>query len=434
MGTISVSHLGKAYKQYPSRKARLAEWIIPFYPQRHTLKWVLQDISFTVQPGEAVGIIGINGAGKSTLLKMITGTTKPTSGSVHMTGRVAAMLELGMGFHPDFTGRQNAVMAGQLLGYTVEEIQRVMPDIEAFAEIGDYIDEPVRVYSSGMQVRLAFSVATAIRPDILIVDEALSVGDRYFSQKSFTRIRSFMEQGTTLLFVSHDATAIKALCDKALLLSKGRVALWSDPETVIDRYNGLMLESSNKPADISINATDSEEDNEPFIPRNPDIEGFKGMHAQIDTGEIQLINFRIFNKQGKAVISATTGDKITIKYKVRANTDLQDLYFGVSIRNNLGISIFNTNSHALRHPPLSLKKGQIAEIIYEFRIPIFPGYYGLCMGVAAGGNELSGFDRYMVNMINAEVLEVMGKADHSRFGGVVDLAPDYAAFITKDGS
>jgi len=151
---------------------------------------------------------------------MITGTTQPTTGSVKVIGRVAALLELGMGFHPDFTGRQNIFMASQLLGNSVQEIARLMPEIEAFAEIGDYINQPVRVYSSGMQLRLAFAVATAKRPDVLIVDEALSVGDRYFSQKSFAKIQSFLDKGTTLLFVSHDATAVKALCDKALLLDK----------------------------------------------------------------------------------------------------------------------------------------------------------------------------------------------------------------------
>ena len=165
MSTITVTNLGKAYKQYPTRWSRLVEWLTPSHMPRHTLKWVLKDINFTVNSGEAVGIIGINGAGKSTLLKMITGTTQPTTGSVVITGRVAALLELGIGFHPDFTGRQNAYMAGQLLGYGVEEITRLMPEIEAFAEIGDYIDQPVRVYSSGMQMRLAFSVATAHRPD-----------------------------------------------------------------------------------------------------------------------------------------------------------------------------------------------------------------------------------------------------------------------------
>ena len=153
MGSIRVDDLGKAYKQYPGRWSRLAEWVMPWAGPRHALHWVLRDISFHVEPGEAVGIIGINGAGKSTLLKMITGTTQPTTGSVQITGRVAALLELGMGFHPDFTGRQNVFMAGQLLGLSVEEIAALMPEIEAFAEIGEYIDQPVRVYSSGMQMR-----------------------------------------------------------------------------------------------------------------------------------------------------------------------------------------------------------------------------------------------------------------------------------------
>ncbi len=211
MGKIVVKDLGKAYKHYPSRWSRLWDWIIPWGPDRFTLKWVLQDINFSVAPGEALGIIGINGAGKSTLLKMIVGTVSPTTGSVEIGGRVAALLELGMGFHSDFTGRQNAFMAGQLLGMSVPEITQLMPEIEAFAEIGDYIDQPVRVYSSGMQMRLAFSVATAKRPDVLIVDEALSVGDAYFQHKSFNRIREFRKLGTTLLIVSHDKSAIQAV-------------------------------------------------------------------------------------------------------------------------------------------------------------------------------------------------------------------------------
>jgi lipopolysaccharide transport system ATP-binding protein len=332
MSTIAVTNLGKAYKQYPNRWSRLAEWVLPGKQTRHHLHWVLQDINFTVQPGEAVGIIGINGAGKSTLLKMITGTTQPTTGNVHITGRVAALLELGMGFHPDFTGRQNAFMAGQLLGYSLEEIAALMPEIEAFAEIGDYIDQPVRVYSSGMQVRLAFSVATAIRPDVLIIDEALSVGDRYFSMKSFARIQDYLEQGTTLLFVSHDATAIKALCDKALLLDKGKVTKWADPETVIDRYNGMILESSNKQTEQKATEVVAVESSHNYMSQDRHTEGFKARHAQVDTGEVQLVDFNVYNRKGVHIISAISGDRVTIKYKVRANVDLEDLYFGFSIR------------------------------------------------------------------------------------------------------
>ena len=240
MGTINVTNLGKAYKQYPSRWSRLIEWMDPRVRPRHRLHWVLQDLSFSVSAGEALAIIGINGAGKSTLLKMIVGTTQPTTGSVQMVGRVAALLELGMGFHPDFTGRQNALMAGQLLGMSVEEVSARMPEIEEFAEIGEYIDQPVRVYSSGMQVRLAFAVATASRPDVLVVDEALSVGDIYFQHKSFDRIREFRKQGTTLLIVSHDKASIQSICDRAILLNAGKLAMEGTPEAVMDYYNALL--------------------------------------------------------------------------------------------------------------------------------------------------------------------------------------------------
>lgn len=242
MGQIHVSGLGKAYKQYPNRWSRLFEWLVPFSPPRHHLHWILREVEFTIEPGEAVGIVGVNGAGKSTLLKMIAGTTQPTCGEIRVAGRVAALLELGMGFHPDFTGRQNVFMAGQLLGMQVEEIQALMPEIEAFAEIGEAIEQPVRTYSSGMQMRLAFSVATARRPDILIVDEALSVGDAYFQHKSFERIRSFRKAGTTLLIVSHDRSAIQSICDSAILLEQGRMAMRGRPEEVMDYYNALLAE------------------------------------------------------------------------------------------------------------------------------------------------------------------------------------------------
>ena len=177
MGQIKVNNIGKAYKQYLTRWSRLLEWVVPLSKTRHDLKWILQDINFSVGAGEAVGIVGVNGAGKSTLLKIITGTIRQSTGEVSISGRVSALLELGMGFHPDFTGRQNVTMAAQLMGMKPDEIASAMPHVAEFAEIGDYIEEPIRIYSSGMQVRLAFSVATVLRPDVLIVDEALSVGD-----------------------------------------------------------------------------------------------------------------------------------------------------------------------------------------------------------------------------------------------------------------
>lgn len=210
-------------------------------------KLVLRNVSFAIEPGEAVGLVGQNGAGKSTLLKLVTGTLQATEGSVHVNGRIAAILELGMGFNTELSGRQNVYHAAGLMGFSTAQVDQAISEIEAFAEIGPYFDYPVRTYSSGMQVRVAFAVATAFRPEILIVDEALSVGDVYFQHKCFERIRQFRQQGTTLLIVSHDRDSILALCDRAILLDKGRVLRDGGPEEVMDYYNALIADRKVRP-------------------------------------------------------------------------------------------------------------------------------------------------------------------------------------------
>ena len=210
MAALVLSNVGKAYRRYAHPRDRLLELLAPRRP-RHECIWVLRNDDITVQSGESLAIIGQNGAGKSTLLKLITGVTKPTEGAIHRDGRIGAILELGIGFHPEFSGRQNILIAGQLMGLDVDEISSAMPAIAEFAEIGSYFDQPLRTYSSGMQLRLAFSVATAIRPDVLILDEALAIGDAYFQHKCAARIRAFRREGTTLLFVSHDPTAVRSL-------------------------------------------------------------------------------------------------------------------------------------------------------------------------------------------------------------------------------
>ncbi|OYZ65011.1 MAG: sugar ABC transporter ATP-binding protein, partial [Sulfuricurvum sp. 24-42-5] len=230
---LEINNIGKAYRSYSSNFMRFASWFgLKTKSVQET--WTLKHINFKLMSGEAVGIIGQNGAGKSTLLKIITGTLKPSTGDIVVRGKIAAILELGMGFHPDLTGRQNTYHAAGLMGYTHEQIDGVIDDIEVFAEIGEYFEQPVRVYSSGMQVRVAFAVATAFRPEVLIIDEALSVGDAYFQHKSFERIKQFRETGTSLLFVSHDKAAILALCDRAILLEKGQVFKDDEPEVVTD--------------------------------------------------------------------------------------------------------------------------------------------------------------------------------------------------------
>lgn len=401
MGTISVSHLGKAYKQYPSRWVRLAEWLIPFYPKRHTLKWILQDINFSVQPGEAVGIIGVNGAGKSTLLKMITGTTLPTTGQVRMTGRVAAMLELGMGFHPDFTGRQNAFMAGQLLGYTPEEIERLMPEIEAFAEIGSYIDEPVRVYSSGMQMRLAFSVATAIRPDILIVDEALSVGDAYFVHKSFDRIRKFREQGTTLLIVSHDKQAIQSICDRAILLSAGRLALEGDPEAVMDYYNALLANHQNQTVKQEI---------------TPDGK----VQTVSGTGEAVVTDITLLNNKYQRVEMVDVGEEVTLQIQVSTYSPIKRLVLGYGIKDRLGQVMYGTNTDLKKQELTDVPAGSKICFNIKFPVNLGPGTYSIQTALTSTDTHLSNNYEWRDLALVFNVVNI----DKSHFAGVAWLDPE----------
>ena len=368
MGKLVVSHVGKAYKRYAGKWARMLEWLTG--KTRHDKTWVLRDIHFTVNSGEAVGIVGVNGAGKSTLLKIITGTTQPSSGSVHTEGRVAALLELGMGFHPDFTGRQNVFMAGQLLGLHSDEIAACLPAIEAFAEIGDYIDRPVRTYSSGMQMRLAFSVATAVRPAVLIVDEALSVGDAYFQHKSFSKIREFREQGTTLLIVSHDRSAIQSLCDRAILLERGFVIKDGPPEEVMDFYNALIAEREN--ATVEVKRLDDGR-----------------AQTTSGTGEARVASIELRNEQGETVEYVNVGEPVRLEVKIRLHADLPELVFGYMIKDRLGQSVFGTNTHHLKVKMAQLKKDELLTLVFSFPANIGLGSYSVSTALHVADTHLA---------------------------------------------
>ena len=368
MGKLVVSSVSKAYKRYPGKWARVREWLTG--KPCHDKTWVLRDINFTINPGEAVGIVGVNGAGKSTLLKIITGTTQPSSGSVHTEGRVAALLELGMGFHPDFTGRQNVFMAGQLLGLHSDEIAASMPAIEAFAEIGDYIDRPVRTYSSGMQMRLAFSVATAVRPAVLIVDEALSVGDVYFQHKSFNKIREFREQGTTLLIVSHDRSAIQSLCDRAILLERGFVIKDGPPEEVMDFYNALIAEREN--ATVEVTRLDDG--------RTQTTSG---------TGEARVEAIELRNEKGEVAEYINVGESVRLQVQIRLHADLPELVFGYMIKDRLGQPVFGTNTHHLKVELAQLKKGELVKLVFSFPANIGLGSYSVSTALHVADTHLA---------------------------------------------
>ena len=323
MTHLRVQNIGKAYKRYPHKYGRLAEWVgLGVY---HEPRWVLQNVTFDVKRGESIGIVGVNGAGKSTLLKIITGTTKPTTGTVEIDGRISALLELGMGFHPEFTGRQNAYMSAQLAGLKLSEINGKIDEIETFAEVGDYFDQPMRTYSTGMHVRVAFSVATCVRPQILIVDEALSVGDAYFQHKSFSRIRAFREEGTTLLFVSHDRGAIQSLCDRAILLEDGVIIKDGNPEEVMDFYNALIAEKENSTVEVKQLKTGKTQ-------------------TRSGTGEAFVEEIALYNAKGDAVEFVSVGEAVELRVKVKVEKTLETLVFGYGIKDRLGQVMYGTNT------------------------------------------------------------------------------------------
>jgi len=369
MGSLHVDTIGKAYRRYRRKSGRLFEWCK--LGRHHELVWVLRNISFSVAPGEAVGIVGNNGAGKSTLLKMITGTTRPTEGQITSTGRISALLELGLGFHPDFTGRQNVSMSGQLLGMCPDELTTLMPEIEAFAEIGDYIDQPVRVYSSGMQVRLAFSVATAIRPDILIVDEALSVGDTYFQHKSFDRIKQFRNDGTTLLFVSHSAETVKTLCDRAILLENGSVVQDDKPDMVMDYYNAMI---AARQASYRIQQIETEIGT--AVTRSG-----TGV-ASIDT--VDLLS------NGVTVRALQSGSEAVFELVISSSSPVDDLTIGILIRDRLGNDIFGTNTYY--HQQSLSHVSPDKRVTAQFQFPsllLGEGSYSLSVALHSGDSHIT---------------------------------------------
>jgi lipopolysaccharide transport system ATP-binding protein len=423
MGSVTVEGLGKAYKQYASRWARLAEWVTPGHKPRHSLKWVLRDMNFSVSPGEAVGILGVNGAGKSTLLKIITGTVQPTAGSVRTTGRVAALLELGMGFHPDFTGRQNAVMAAQLLGMSVEEIAGLMPDIEAFAEIGDYIDQPVRVYSSGMQVRLAFAVAVARRPDILIVDEALAVGDVYFQQKCYQRIQQYIAAGTTLLFVTHGMSTVLEVCTRAIYLRSGAIAYDGSPKEAVDLYQADMLvaqhQGHSRPT-IEGQPPQGEAKSPPANLQRPQLEGSPG---SLRTDTVTCTDAWLLDQRGEQVSVVLSESKVELRLRYRIHRSLDDPHVGFKIRGKTGTVIFESNTYCMGKVVGSAAAGTDLDVSFRFAVDLIPGDYTITIGLANGGSAGGIFRESLSYLHDVLSFKVLPNPSSIIWDGIVNIRP-----------
>jgi len=412
MLALALHNVGKAYRRYARPRDRLVEKLLPWADRRHEIVWVLRNIDISIESGESVAIIGQNGAGKSTLLKLVTGTAHPTEGRVEINGRIAAILELGIGFHPEFTGRQNVLIAGQLMGLSPEEVAGAIEEIERFAEIGAYFDQPIRVYSSGMQVRLAFSVATAIRPDILIVDEALSVGDAYFQHKCAARIKAFKQRGTTLLLVSHDPTAVKSLCDRALLLDRGMLAKDGAPDQVLDYYNAVI---AKREADYEIR----------------EVEHLAGHRQSTRSGDgrATIESVDVLDAEGRSTRALRSNSAIRIQVTFEVRDALDSMTVGFLIRDRLGNDIFGTNTHHLATFVPPLPAGGRFQCVFEIdRLALGFGHYSISVALHDGDNHLVESHEWWDQAVVFQVL----RGDEPLRIGVANLPVRSAGIVASD--
>lgn len=379
---IKVQNLSKCYHIYDNPRDRLKQFVAPRL-QRLTWQnpkqyfrefWALKDVSFEIKKGETVGIIGRNGSGKSTLLQMICGTLTPTSGSIQTNGRIAALLELGSGFNPEFTGRENVYMNASVLGLSNKEIDERFDDIAAFADIGNFIEQPVKTYSSGMMVRLAFAVAIHVEPDILIVDEALSVGDAYFQAKCAKIIRNIIDKGATVLFVSHDTASVKSLCDRAILLDLGSNEYMGDVNTAVEKYYSALVASQRIEKEIC-----HQKDNDKGgISKQVVDEHFQSMASfqRIQNGAAEFLNVMILDDEGLSIDSIMFGQKVTLRQIIKFNSSIPALGFAYHIRDKNGQDIVysDTGIESDRHIQLA-KKGSVYVLDWTFTVHLQEGNY-----------------------------------------------------------
>jgi ABC-type polysaccharide/polyol phosphate transport system ATPase subunit len=380
---IRVESVSKQYRIYNRPVDRLKESLTRGRWKTHREFWALSNVSFQVEQGTTTGIIGPNGSGKSTLLQIITGTLEPTHGSVWHDGRIAALLELGAGFNPEFTGLENVFMNSALMGLSKSETERLLPEIESFAEIGDFLDQPLKTYSSGMYIRLAFATAIASSPEILIVDEALSVGDAVFQHRCTRRIKEMQENGTTILFVSHDPGAIRALCSRAILLDNGHVAADGTPADVLDRYQKVIMDreaayaegqlalASQRRREKSPAATATEV-SETATPQ------FTYRHGN---GNAEIVSVDLLNGARNAVKLVETGEPVHVRVRAVFHEDIDDPVYGFVIRNRHGINLYGTNSHVQGLHGGRIKRGETIEATFSFNCWLAPDLYSVSIAV-----------------------------------------------------
>lgn len=402
---ISVRNLSKKFRLFNSAKERVAEALHPFRKQYHREFWALKDVTFDIYRGEIVGILGRNGSGKSTLLQIICAVMQPTEGAVEVTGRISALLELGAGFNPEFTGRENVILNGSIMGVPRQEMLRKLPAIEAFADIGDFFDQPVKTYSSGMFVRVAFAAAIHIDPEILVVDEALSVGDSKFQHRCFQRIREFMEQGRTILVVSHSTDTLLRICHRGIVFDAGTLSHIGPIADAVNHYQDLLfgglpsvMTPPPKPETVS-------EDNQvgysasligalSYDTRDKVLEkpNYNSHEVRIGSGAATIIDFDMISPDIINPHEIPVQSEMELIIKIRFNDDLANTSVGFAFVTIDGIYVFGTNMFMMHVPLINAKTGSCYAVRFKFVSRLAGGEYFLNIGC---NQFIDGTDRFL---------------------------------------
>lgn len=413
---IKVEGISKRFKLYRSPADRLRE--ILFRRSFHKDFVALDNISFEINPGQTLGIIGQNGAGKSTLLKILSGIVIPDTGTISIDGKVTGLLELGTGFNPEMTGLENIYMNGTLIGMTRDEIDRKKQTIIDFSELGEFITEPIKTYSSGMTMRLAFSIAIHADPQCFLVDEALSVGDAYFQQKCMRKIQEFRDGGGSIVFVSHDTNAVMTLCDNAILLDHGKVISYGIPRSIVDLYiSRICIQSHTGEKPVTLVDTKDSLNN----------------HSNISTKEIEFDSIRILDTLKNTITHAHSDDEIIISFSFVTLRDIEDPTFGVLIRNRYGVSIFGTNTYLLHQKNKPLQQGKKYQVFYRLKVPLQPDDYLITVAIDNKGKATNSFDEYLLRLNDITTIKIVRNENQPLYEGITNLNPTIDIEVITNG-
>jgi lipopolysaccharide transport system ATP-binding protein len=434
---ISMRDVRKKYRLFDSPMERLKEALHPFRKHYHREFWALNGVSVDIPKGQTIGILGRNGSGKSTLLQIIAGILKPTSGSVIVQGRVSALLELGAGFNPEFTGRENVMLNGAITGVPREEMVARMPEIEAFADIGEFFDQPVKTYSSGMFVRVAFAAAINVDPDILIVDEALAVGDGKFQHKCFSKFEEFKVTGKTIIIVSHDPNLVANCCDRALLLDAGYVLVDDEPNRTVDKYFDILFGGERvdapgqdvpgltKPDQIVPRRSERQLPTEHYMNsglRCEERRSYNSNEMRIGDRSAEIIDYCIETEGEMDVTAVKSGGRVALYFLVQFHQSVLAPIVGFSIKSITGLQLYGTNTFMLNFKQQPAMIGEMRIFCFQFRADFSPGAYFVDLGVATADGTSGG----RVIELRRSVAEFMVSTDgQPTFDGFFNLAPTF---------